>query len=844
MNNIKVNKPNRLFGFEMNPKPITNYPRPRAPVSPVKFAPTKTSISPVKLSIYPSRTPREVRLIDKKPFGDYDKDGVPNYFDCKPMDKKRQEFLSRIKPVKGAKKKYRPQVINTAAKLMQEDNVREQQKQELEKFAKNPATYERKIKQLEKESQPERVGLFDFIAIPGVVETLSQGKHKPTYFRHPDPMDLIIEDGVVKGNLVTKRRGEDVQEIKSLYIRPEYRKQGIGKRVVSTAFKNPKIKRVVGVAAAKSKGYWEKLGGFAGDSKEEQEALEDYRKSFMADIQTTVMKHAMETGELPERMPDKFENLSPEFQNYLNELGTSFEITKEEFEKRFPEEAKATRRGWGKKAMARVPPMNLPKDEKNYSEKKDYNIYERGERKGIKKTPYKQDLRTKPDEITKQAELESLDTKETDIDAVRKRRTPEEIAEDQYWEKYGKKREKLEKQLDKELGLDKEKKNKNKKSGAKPKKIEPEPIPIANPEDDPDDMYKDLAKKALGEDFIPTKTTEEPVSEEKQRQRDYIASLTGRKNKWDKRGEFPRRKEVDWKEFKEEFVEKNPKGELPKTLSFRKTPGGEIIETRKAIMAPGDIKSKVYKYEENIGLTYTDKSPVPVIEKAKYSEGARKTLMTITKESKKPMRQQKRRETLSKVKRFFGVDALTKIEKETDIEMNREWGKIEKELDKISAFPEKYKEKAEEVINRKIGKWQRKYMPPEFETGYEDLDKNIPSTTLPKQETELEVEVVRLAKGDTPEDYFKRKEIEAEKEGKEIEDRLKRGDLDLPRKEKYMDIYNAQDFIDIPKKELKEQKIKETKIDKEMKETYGEPEPTPKEDYSAEKSAQELIDEA
>ena len=50
-------------------------------------------IQPVKLNIYPKRTKQEIRLIDKSPWGDRDKDKVPNWFDCKPMNRKKQGTL-------------------------------------------------------------------------------------------------------------------------------------------------------------------------------------------------------------------------------------------------------------------------------------------------------------------------------------------------------------------------------------------------------------------------------------------------------------------------------------------------------------------------------------------------------------------------------------------------------------------------------------------------------------------------------------------------------------------------------------------------------------------------------
>ena len=85
-------KTTRLFGYDKNPKPsYNNYIKP------------KTPFSPVKLSIYPKRNISEVRLIDKNPWGDKDKDKVPNIFDCKPLDRKKQGFIGK-QPIKIPKK--------------------------------------------------------------------------------------------------------------------------------------------------------------------------------------------------------------------------------------------------------------------------------------------------------------------------------------------------------------------------------------------------------------------------------------------------------------------------------------------------------------------------------------------------------------------------------------------------------------------------------------------------------------------------------------------------------------------------------------------------------------------
>jgi hypothetical protein len=87
-------KPTRLFGYEMNVHPRHNFDiKPRAP------------ISPVKLAMYPQRTPREIKLINRAPWADTDKDGVPNYFDCKPLNKKKQGW---VKIKEGSARVWRP----------------------------------------------------------------------------------------------------------------------------------------------------------------------------------------------------------------------------------------------------------------------------------------------------------------------------------------------------------------------------------------------------------------------------------------------------------------------------------------------------------------------------------------------------------------------------------------------------------------------------------------------------------------------------------------------------------------------------------------------------------------
>jgi len=66
----------------------------------LKFKPTKKKKQPVKLSFFksntfPKRSKAEWKLIDKNPFGDKDGDRVPNWFDCKPLNKKKQGWTKK-----------------------------------------------------------------------------------------------------------------------------------------------------------------------------------------------------------------------------------------------------------------------------------------------------------------------------------------------------------------------------------------------------------------------------------------------------------------------------------------------------------------------------------------------------------------------------------------------------------------------------------------------------------------------------------------------------------------------------------------------------------------------------
>ena len=71
------------------PKPLVNFWK-SIPIQKQKTKSKIFSVSPVNLKSYPSRTKREIKLIDKNPWGDKDRDGVKNWFDCRPLNKHKQ----------------------------------------------------------------------------------------------------------------------------------------------------------------------------------------------------------------------------------------------------------------------------------------------------------------------------------------------------------------------------------------------------------------------------------------------------------------------------------------------------------------------------------------------------------------------------------------------------------------------------------------------------------------------------------------------------------------------------------------------------------------------------------
>jgi len=81
----------------------------------------------LNLGIYPKRSERETRLIDTNPWGDTDKDGVPNWFDCKPLNKRKQSKMLREEirrrlnlPPESTEKRQRKRTHEEIAKIIKE----------------------------------------------------------------------------------------------------------------------------------------------------------------------------------------------------------------------------------------------------------------------------------------------------------------------------------------------------------------------------------------------------------------------------------------------------------------------------------------------------------------------------------------------------------------------------------------------------------------------------------------------------------------------------------------------------------------------------------------------------
>jgi len=182
------------------------------------------------------------------------------------------------------------------------------------------------------EYQPEDVGFFDFAGLPGV----KLPNVRPVFNKNTSQY-LIVENGKVKGTMITKPRSKDTTEIKSLYILPEYRKTGIGTKVTEAVLKNPNIKKIVGVSAIKAKEYWKKRGAIQKGSAEELDAMREHREQGLKTVREA-FKEGRFGDDMKEIIPDyvTYDDLTPEVKETIDKSGWSFEISKDKFRKTQP----------------------------------------------------------------------------------------------------------------------------------------------------------------------------------------------------------------------------------------------------------------------------------------------------------------------------------------------------------------------------------------------------------------------------------------------------------------------------------------------------------------------------
>lgn len=132
---------NNKFRIKKVPKPIIIKPKPFKvkPLIPKLLTPKpyksilKKTNTPkyfnTKLNIYPKRTKREIKLIDKNPWKDFDKDGVINIFDCRPMNKRKQGYFEEKYLGKKTEKIY-PYRSNAEREKLVKTKIRKSKEKE------------------------------------------------------------------------------------------------------------------------------------------------------------------------------------------------------------------------------------------------------------------------------------------------------------------------------------------------------------------------------------------------------------------------------------------------------------------------------------------------------------------------------------------------------------------------------------------------------------------------------------------------------------------------------------------------------------------------------------------
>lgn len=242
-------------------KPL-NRRKPLRPKSPLRPRPFGFDPNPLRIKfpknnlfdfkIYPARSKSELRLIDINPLGDKDKDGLMNWFDCKPGDKKRRdkindnkgpkpETLRQIKEMQAAKKKEENEKVagrlyglvahhgeKELAKLIKErDKERarvekslvKQRKQKLKQIA-----YELELKDKERKERERLERSPSILSEFGIQSLTSPGAFKPVPKKSEDEYKYVFK----------KEKDEKGKGKKGKWVRVNVTKEAEKKAIIRT----------------------------------------------------------------------------------------------------------------------------------------------------------------------------------------------------------------------------------------------------------------------------------------------------------------------------------------------------------------------------------------------------------------------------------------------------------------------------------------------------------------------------------------------------------------------------------------------------------------------------------
>ena len=198
-----------------------------------------------------------------KPFGDWDKDKVPNFIDCKPFDRKKHDSLPRYR--KKTYRKYLPEMKRMYTRGKEASDKEHFRMDRRKKQGKEYITQKR-MARVNKE---------------GLYLTLSPTMQANTEYYTGRKFDkrLIVDKTEPKGKRVkgftatlpTKEKG--VRELDIIYVTPKERKRGYGKKAIRDLQKDPRVKKYIAktiVEDDEDVKKWKKLGGKT-ISKEEYE---------------------------------------------------------------------------------------------------------------------------------------------------------------------------------------------------------------------------------------------------------------------------------------------------------------------------------------------------------------------------------------------------------------------------------------------------------------------------------------------------------------------------------------------------------------------------------------------